>query len=214
MSPYIAKTFRFLKGAIKIWLIFFLLGLPSCKPPEFVGKQLEKLPPQALERLARLPYLGAYLVPQVAPDSLKDKAQKGLRQAQLAGAPRYAPQLFNKAVAYFAQGTQYYQKKRFLWAKYYFKKALETSQKALQKSEKVRQQAQKIRRTKLQKLLTLWEEVSASLPEDQHLEINLKIKELELMIEEEQFKEFDQKWHALWENLQQIKTKKGGNAPP
>lgn len=210
--PYIAKAWRLLKAhwGLIFLAILFLFAAASCKAPEAVSRQLEKLPPQALERLARLPYLGPYFVPRVAPKALLEKARKKIEEAQFAGAPIYAPDLLRQAQDYFLRGETFYQEKRFIWAKYYLKKAVETAEKASTKSTRVREKAQSERRERLAELEDLIAEGKQPLSPQEELELRLKLKELALLIEEEKFQEFDRKWQTLW---QAIKQKRGPKPP-
>ncbi len=210
---YISNPNRFLKRCWIFWgiIFWFFLGASACKLPDSVSKQMAKLPPSVLDRLARLPYLGAYFLPQEAPEKWLKEAQKSLNKALWAGADIYAPKLFKEAQKYFAKGKLYLQEKRYIWARYFLKKASQTAEEAQKKSEKVRFQAQEERR---QKLLALERELNDSIKDlspAEKLNLQLNLKRLSLLIEEEKFKEFDQEWLAL---KQKFLKQKRGQKPP
>ncbi len=207
---YIVEVFGVSKTALSICILSLLFLSYGCKPPEAVTRYLEKLPPQALERLARLPYLGPYFLPRVAPQQLKERVKKLLEEAQLNGGPVYAPELYQKAQDYWLKALEYYQDKRFLWAKYYLKKALQAAEETIQKSQERRQQAQEIRLEKLKALEKLWRESFPAPTPQERLDWELKFKELALLVKQERFEEFDQKWKTLWSLLKQ----KRGPKPP
>ncbi len=210
---YISNLNKFLKRLWIFWGIIFWLffGASACKLPDSVSKQIAKLPPSVLDRIARLPYVGAYFLPQGAPEKWLKEAQKRLDEALWAGADIYAPKLFKEAQRYFAKGKLYVREKRYIWARYFLKKASQTAEEAQKKSQTIRLKAKKER---YQKLLTLEKELNDSIRDlspAEKLDLQLNLKRLSLLIEEEKFKEFDREWLVLKQKF--LKRKKGAKAP-
>ncbi len=128
----------------------------------------------------------------------------------MSGGPVYAPELYQKAREYWLKALEYYRDKRFLWAKYYLKKALQVAEETIKVSQERRQHAQEVRLEKLKALQKLWEECFPAPAPNVRLDWELKFKELSLLIKQERFEEFDQKWQKLWSILKQ----KRGPKPP
>jgi len=210
---YISNPNKFSKRYWIVWgVVFWLfLGASGCKLPDSVSKQIAKLPPSVLDKLARLPYLGLYFLPQEAPEKWLKEAQTRLDEALLAGADIYAPKLFKEAQNYFVKGKLYLQEKKYIWARHFLKKASKTAEEAKIKSEKTRTQAREERR---QKLLTLEKDLTNYMKDcspTERLDLQLRLKKLSLLIEEEKFKEFDQEWLALKQKF--LKRKRGPRPP-
>ncbi len=209
---YISTIRKILKSTQwqTLFIIFWcLFGLTACKLPNFITEKISKLPPQVIEKLAHIPYLGQYLVPQIAPKDLLQKANLEIEKAIWSGAEIYAPNLLNEARTNFQKGKQYLLKKKFIWSKYFLNKAIEKAKTARLESEKIRKQKQTTRYNKLEKLkkelLTSQNKTNFT-----NSTLLLKIKKLKLLIDEEKFEEFDKEYSLLYKEI----NSRGGQKPP
>ncbi len=190
-----------------------LFGLTACKLPQAITNKISKLPPHVVERLAHIPYLGQYLVPQIAPKDLLQRAQIEIEKAVWSGAETYAPEFLDEARKDFQKGKQYFLEKKFLWSKHFLKKAIKKAETARLKSERIIQQKKEECYRKLEELkkeLNAYENKTSVLTK---YDLLLKLKELTLLIQEEKFEEFNKKYLLFLHIIEKDKYQEGGKAP-
>ncbi len=164
------------------------------------------LPPRLAEALSRLPWIGTHLkLPQV-PEKERQEAVQALKEAKVAGAPKYAPSLWQKAQKTFDQGERYLKQGKYDWARGKFKETCTLAQQAAQEARKSRSN---LRKTALSKYQQLAEQIEKN--PSSSLDLKLQLRYLRSLIEQEDFDSFEKEFQRLRKEIQKLKR---GPQPP
>ena len=153
-----------------------------------------QFPPQISEKLAALPFIGRYFQAPEDLKELKDQASQALQKAFLAGAKVYAPQSLEQAQQFYQRGLAYLKQEKTSWAKKAFEKAVQLAHKAEEEAKKEREERKK---RCLEKYNSLLKESKRK----DNLELQLRLRYLRGLIEQERFEEFEREYLALKKNL-------------